>query len=298
MKLDPYPILPVAPGSVEDDEQLGSKRKFWFRYGDKRWLFKDPRPGTGEHWAEKIAAEVAGLIGLNAARVELAEIEGRPGSAGLSFIEDRQRQILIHGNELLGGLVTGYDKDKKFRQSDHTMENIILGMEAVFPSGRRREVAALQLSGCVVLDALVGNTDRHHENWGILLHLLEPNKARAEIAPSFDHASSLGRELLDAERARRLKENRVAHYIENGRGGIFRSSADKHGLSPIATARRLAENYPAFFAPWRDRLAKVDAAQFSTIVNRVPDAWMSPEARRFAEEMLRISHRMLLDIPS
>jgi len=68
-----YPILTVRPEDLISDETLGSKTKFWFRRDGKRWLFKEAREGTGEDWAEKIAAEVAHKVGISAATVELAE---------------------------------------------------------------------------------------------------------------------------------------------------------------------------------------------------------------------------------
>ncbi len=69
----------------------------------------------------------------------------------------------------------------------------------------------MQLASYLVLDALIGNTDRHHENWGflgqVLVNIDEVSEAARlvkqggyDIAPSFDHASSLGRELPDEKR--------------------------------------------------------------------------------------------------
>ena len=66
--LESYRILEVEPEPAFDPEgieSLGGKVKFWFQISEDRgvtdWLFKYPRPDTGEHWAEKIAAEVAGF---------------------------------------------------------------------------------------------------------------------------------------------------------------------------------------------------------------------------------------------
>ncbi len=82
---------PEAPPSFEiielpadidpEDEPLGSKQKFWVRLaGQGRCLFKEPRPGTGEDWAEKIAAELASLLQLPHASIDLARFGGRRGS--------------------------------------------------------------------------------------------------------------------------------------------------------------------------------------------------------------------------
>jgi len=58
---------------------MGSKAKFWCkRVGtEERYLLKYPRTNTGEDWAEKIAAELAGSRGLRLphARVDFAMFE-------------------------------------------------------------------------------------------------------------------------------------------------------------------------------------------------------------------------------
>ncbi|WP_172435571.1 HipA domain-containing protein, partial [Escherichia coli] len=46
--------------------------------------------------------------------------------------------------------------------------------------------------GYLLLDAWIGNTDRHHENWAFI-SLGE----KIYLAPTYDHASSMGRELSD-----------------------------------------------------------------------------------------------------
>lgn len=62
-----YPIVEVDRDWALDVEQLGAKRKFWYRHGGAtkgdKWLFKadervagnQDRVGTGEDWAEKVA---------------------------------------------------------------------------------------------------------------------------------------------------------------------------------------------------------------------------------------------------
>ena len=56
---DEYPIVTVEPEWVINPEEMGGKTKFWYGKPDDNtnWLFKYPRPNTGEHWAEKIASE-------------------------------------------------------------------------------------------------------------------------------------------------------------------------------------------------------------------------------------------------
>ena len=96
---DPYRIVEVKPEWVIDREDMGTKTKFWYRDPDEdvNWLFKYPRQNTGEHWAEKTAAEVASALGVRHAKVELAQFEGDRGSATESFA--RGGRALHHGNQ-------------------------------------------------------------------------------------------------------------------------------------------------------------------------------------------------------
>ncbi len=117
-KYEIWELLPVDLTEFQrlDTEPLGSKRKFWFKFQDapQPWLFKYARPNTGEHWSEKIAAEIAPLIGLPAAHVKLARFKGELGVACQSFVpyvsdpETRQsikQGELVHDNEVLAGWV-------------------------------------------------------------------------------------------------------------------------------------------------------------------------------------------------
>ena len=103
---EPYPIVKVEPQWVLETEAMGSKDKFWFRRpgpGEGDWLFKYPQPNTGQHWAEKIAAEVAAKLGIFHAVVELAIFQNERGSATESFA--RVGRELFHGNQALRGKV-------------------------------------------------------------------------------------------------------------------------------------------------------------------------------------------------
>ncbi len=108
---DLYRLIEVEAAWPTQKEAMGTKRKFWCRPTEDGvlWLFKYPRPGSGEHWAEKIAAEVAGCLGISHAVVELATAEGTRGSISKSFA--RGGRVLFHGNELLAKIME-YDIHK------------------------------------------------------------------------------------------------------------------------------------------------------------------------------------------
>ena len=297
---DSYPIVQVHPEWVLEQEDMGTKEKFWYRKpgeDDSDWLFKQPRPGTGEHWAEKIAAEVARVLGVPHATVELAEFreehQNRRGSASESFVSHDEE--LVHGNQVLEWTVGDYDPNIRFGQSDHSFENIWNSLDRVFEKREAAEETEQGIAGYLILDAVIGNTDRHHENWGLLRRRVGSRWA-GRLAPSFDHASSLGRELLDRKRLQLLKERRVRQYSEKGRGGIYWSRGARYGPSPLELVRKAVAAHPISFEASLERLTDLRDALVSEIVNRVPSDWMSRSAREFAIGLITCNRNQLMEL--
>lgn len=306
MRQAPFPIISIDPGEVVGEEQLGSKEKFWFRRDSQLWLFKEARVihadgavlPAGEDWAEKIASEVAKLLGISVATVELAEFQGRRGCASLNFTT--QAKQLEHGNEVMAGLPDGYDPELRYHQTSHTVENIVKAVSRMFSSRREHLHVLQQLASYLVLDALIGNTDRHHENWGFLWQVqVDIDECEAgriskeyEVAPTFDLGSSLGRELLDAKRLQHLKNKTVENYLRKARGGIYLPGA-KRGASPLALVESTGREFPDYFRPALDRLRATPLVQMTAIVDCVPAERMTPAARDFAKAMLGAAYECL-----
>lgn len=265
-------------------EVMGSKNKFWYRPSGSEvsWLFKYAQEGTGQHWAEKIAAEIAGHLRILHAVVELATIRGVRGCSTKSFTSEHR--TLLNGNEVLAATMS-YERDKRFGQSAHTLSNILRALEFASRSEAAAVTAKRRFAGYLVLDALIGNSDRHHENWGILIKPTETG-IKGRLAPTFDHASSLGRELRDTKREGKIREGSVGRYSERARGAVYWTDEGRHGPSPLEIVRRGAPAYPDLF---RDPIERVRDLQvdFLDLVHRVPEEWMTGPEREFAASLMR-----------
>lgn len=176
---DEYAVLSINSYTEKVAEPMGTKTKYWVEHDDgsgpSEWLFKIPRSGTGEHWAEKAAYELAKLIDLPAARVELATLElgamAVEGTASQSFTPGDL--TLVHGNELLDRVVPGYDKAKRYRQKEHRIDAVFDALEQFHlasPPETHGMSAAEYLVGYVVFDGWIANVDRHHENWAVAMN--------------------------------------------------------------------------------------------------------------------------------
>ncbi len=204
---------------------MGGKEKFWVSvepFG--RCLLKFPRPNTGEAWAEKAVAEIAELIGVPHADYHLAKWGSRQAVLSPLFL-DRNSEFYAPGNELLSAIIKDYDSERTFGQSQHTYTSLMCVLRAlsVQPPERARNLpdnadGVFVFCGYLVLDALVGNTDRHHENWGVVAPKDQPREDMPlRVPPSYDHASSLGRELQNEKRHEKLNRlNAVSSYVLKG----------------------------------------------------------------------------------
>lgn len=275
-------------------EPLGSKPKFWTLLPDEEmpWLFKYARVGTGEDWAEKLASEIGMLLGLPTARVELAENDGRAGVLVESIVPHRRDvkrgQLLtlgelIHGNEILSGSIPGYDRQKQWGQAAHTYQNIVTSLQSAVPTSQRLEIK-VALCGLLVLDAIIGNTDRHHENWALLRTMTEP--PGIGLSPSYDHASSLGRELTDVKRGQWLRQRTVPDYVRRGHGAIFGQATGKHPDNPLELLRWVARNDAAAVQPWLVRCRAISEGHVIDLLDRVSDEAMSDVAKDFCRAFL------------
>jgi hypothetical protein len=290
-----FSILQVDPDSLVGDEQLGSKNKFWFSHQNALWLFKQARASTGEDWAEKVASEIARRINVDAAQVELARYLEHRGSASLSFVAKEEN--LVHGNEILGGQIFGYDRQKKLKQSDHTFANIVAAVSQLVEGAEWYHEILKDLARYIVLDALICNTDRHHENWGFLMtyQQKDPDTVTVELkmAPSFDHASSLGRELLPSRAKDILSANGVVAYARNGHGGIYWEQSDKRGANPLQLVELASSRFPDYFSEALADVANTPVEELLDIVDNVPNIVIAEPSRQFAKTLLAYTHGVL-----
>lgn len=290
-----YQVITVPHGAAEQIEQLGTKRKFW--YDDERYLFKVGRPDTGENWAEKVCAEIAACLNLPHASYDLATYEGRQGVVTPNFVPEGAR--LIHGNELIGVVSTTETNVRDLRRQLHTPRRVYLllrqpTIEAplgwVLPEGIHSS-AEIYL-GYLMLDALVGNQDRHEENWALLL----ASDGRLHLAPTFDHASSLGRNETDEARLRKLAAESPGHsveaYVLRARSQLY--DADQSRLGTYEALRHFGALVPTALTYWVERLRALEDDQIASILEQIPAEWMSQAAKDFGSTMMRLNRERIL----
>lgn len=291
-------------------EQLGSKQKFWFGVDDGKSLFKatqthpDGTP-TGEDWAEKIACELAALLGIPHVHYDLAVwINGATHRGSVCANIVPRNWFLVHGNELLQERDSHYPKDPayKFKVVEHTIDAVYAVVATMQPppepfcQGLPEPVSDAPgvFAGYLLLDAWIANQDRHHENWGALR-----KNGTLYLAPTFDHGASLARNCTDQEREERMKtrDNRrtLATFVTRAKSAFFKAGIPDKPLTPLDAWTDWSHRTPAAASAWTARLASVDETQLSALLEQVPPAHMTATERQFTLKLLELNRRRILD---
>lgn len=293
----------------DDLEQLGTKEKFWFRFKGTsvRWLFKYSRDNTGEHWSEKVAEELCKALGIPHAKYELAQMQltQRMGVVSPNIIPDTCRMVM--GNEVLHKDSPSIypepvkDTQQFVRVKEHTVSRVLgcIDLSDIAPPPNWPSIDGLNAGdvfcGYLLLDALISNQDRHHENWAIVLNM-ETNQMY--LCETYDHAASLGRELLDTERTDRLSSKdsnrKVEKFVQKARSELFKLKTDKKPLLTADAFFHAVEKRDKAKIFWLERLRALTDEQISDIFNNIPDEVITDVARAFAFQMVLENKKRLL----
>lgn len=294
MTIQKYAEIDVSDWPVSGEEVLGTKPKRWLvnPKTEERWLMKDATSSEGldgvkyrkgDDWAERIAFGIAQALRLPAARVEIAlnRRDEDPVYGTVCRTVLGPDEGLINGDELMGecGIAVSHN-----HRESYTVEAAISALEDVEPPVDVADdlSASTVFVGYLVLDALIGNTDRHEENWCVI----SPAEAGSprRLSPTFDHASSLGFLLSDQDRQERLSSrdgNRTPEGYADRAKTPFASKP--HPIAVVDRAKQLAGRGTAEY--WLGQVEQVDALIIP--IWAIPEHRMSTPAREFAERVLR-----------
>lgn len=307
-----YPVLDLndAPGLLE---QLGTKEKFWFgnRPSKNQFLFKYSRDRTGEHWSEKCAEQICCLLGVPHVQYDLARYNGRLGVVTPNIITSGN-QYLVMGNELLyRDSPREYPQpvdffNDKSRVTDHTVQRVIAFLDKasanIQPPLCDYDLDGLTASGVfcgyLMLDVLISNQDRHHENWAVIVESRN-GQTMYRLCPSYDHAASLGREMLDSQREERLltkdKNRSIEQFVAKASSQLYRTKTDKKPMKTLDAFLYATERKANVRDFWLNKLNDVSDQSFKLIFDRIPEDLISDLGRKFSYQMVLENKKRLLE---
>ena len=139
--------------------------------------------------------------------------------------------------------------------------------------------------GILMLDAVIGNSDRHDHN----LDIVRQTNGQSYLSPIFDNGYSLGA----------VEDNDLRSWISPEQYNKYRnfsSFADRgKDLTGLSAFKQAAELRPEAAKIWLEQLASVEPEQIQKIFDRLPSDRITLEAKAFALELLNYNRTQLLN---
>ena len=236
MKKNIYKYKPVQIFNITDWNQqlwegtLGSRAKLVVEsLESKRYYFKESHHRyPWEFWCEIIASKIGQILGLDIVDYNIAKCTNDDGKQIVGSISEfinneSNNEFLAHGQTMSTAIKPDFDTKKG---TDHSFQLI----ENALSKRHIRRTFIGDIIQTIIFDALIGNRDRHQENWALVytfrethnyfiknkisesrfiwaslrwivntLLKIKKEKPPFEInfAPIFDNGSSLGHEIIE-----------------------------------------------------------------------------------------------------
>lgn len=181
-----------------------------------RYLFKLSRSWCQwQFWGEIIAYRLGLIMRVEVppAHIGLSNIyiQGKVTYGALiEWFYDDQEDIYIEGGQFMAQLVKDYDRE---RGTQHNFMDIAKVFKA-FPTFEEHWTRVF------TLDSLTGNTDRHQDNWGLIIEKGKVKTSKRQsirFSPAFDNGTALGYEVVERNIDKYIDEDRLASYLTNPR---------------------------------------------------------------------------------
>ena len=208
-----------------------------FLIGGHRYLFKEPGGSRVQQiWSEVIAYELSRDLGLPVPPAFLAAAPGN-GSPGV-LVEffygyaNEDKNEFVHAIERLQSLRLPIDY-----QRGSLKDNIDVCRRLQVQNWRPWWARTL------AFDAIIGNSDRHTENWGFL-RVLGSQINSESLAPAFDNGTSLGFIIREEQLRSYSEPARLSQFIAKGRHHYGWVAGDNEGSQHARLCRAYKEHNP------------------------------------------------------
>jgi len=188
-----------------------------------RYLFKLSRSWCPwQFWGEIVAYRLGLIIGVEVPpahiglnnKYSLGKTKYNPEEstygALIEWFYDDKEDFYAEGGQFMIQLVKDYDRQKGTQHNFLTIANFF----KVFPGFHKHWAEVF------TLDCLTGNTDRHQDNWGLVLKGARPKPTKEVtpcFSPAFDNGTALGYEVVEKNIDKYIDEKRLEKYLTNPR---------------------------------------------------------------------------------
>lgn len=250
-------------------DKMGNK--IMFKYEKENYV-------SSEACSEKIAYEIARILDYRCAKIEL-DYDNNNALGVLNYYFNNNNEIHMDAVTFLG-----INDDN--RKNLYNLSYIKLKLDS-YDTKLFQEFLKI-----LVFDALIGEQDRHEENWG-----LTESKDGYKLSPLYDNGDSLlnhfkNKKMLDSYYNKFKDFNK---YIMKSKSQIC-DEITKTKLKHFELIKKIRDEYPNIVIQELNNLKKLSNNKVKQIVYKVPDELLTKEHKELIIEYLIKRRDILINI--
>ncbi|VAW29522.1 hypothetical protein MNBD_BACTEROID06-1682 [hydrothermal vent metagenome] len=272
-----------------------------------KYLFKESNPNyPDQYWVEIIAYMIGEHTGVAVppAFVSYDSLHMKCGAL-IEWFYDRPSEACINsffaGGHYMTLLIPHYDSKKGTKHNFRTVELL----SRVLSKEHMLEDSFIHYWGKVfIFDALIGNTDRHQDNWGLVWRNSRNKdgligESVAKFSPAFDNGTAMGHEILERNLSKFKDIDFIKRYVAKGCHHMKWTLSDTKPLNFQEFTVRFLEKYPES----RDTMLRVLSFDMDVVVEDIVKLTkfdvitpLSEGRASFICKLLRYRHKQLTEL--
>lgn len=261
------------------------------------YYFKEPKTKyPWEFWTEVVASVIGEELGFKTLSYKPAILDGIAGCLSKSMTQSDNAE-LIHGQQYLIRIFPEFELKKG---TDHTFELI----EKFFNSDPRVIPLMDEFIEMLVFDAIIGNRDRHQQNWAIIREIkvlkskkklaifferknkLPEFKLEIKFSPLFDNGNCLAYNIIEEDIEEYLENDEKLNKYLFGTKAVSHVRWQGYLLPHIELLIEIEKKYPEIINKSINRIKeKYDRDKISNLVNTIDNDVI------FANESYNLSNK-------
>ena len=265
-----------------------------------QYMFKLSDPKYPEqYWAELIAYQIGLLLKVPVPPAHAAydSMSGECGSISEWFYEPHEDVFYAAGYFF-------YREIRNFDKERGTQHNLLTAQKVSIKFIGKNQI--FDFWSMMLFDSVIGNTDRHQENWGYLIMLSQNTKSvarrkkeyfslRLEFAPWFDNGTSLGYQILP-RKFKQWDDHRLDNFIKKGRHHLRYAMDNLTQIGHLESMRFIGQHNAEVKSLLIRRLKGFDTDKLRAVLAHFVDLPMPSHAKLSAERadfIFRLTTRRL-----
>lgn len=298
-----YSVKDFSDWSIYEgfSEGGGRSEKQWLQspkgeVGLFKWPKIDPQTGnqTYEFLSEHLAYRIGNILGIPTAKVDIGMYDSRIGS--ISYLVNGKNEELREGAWFILGKHPNYDVDNLYDPDTREYYSI----KHIFEVIEKEEIQYYWMK-MMFFDFLIGNRDRHQNNWAYLLPIEDKGKniIRVRTCPLYDNGSSLccyiNEDRLDEYLGK--DRNRLNALVDTkSRSAIRIDPSIKKGPKHSDVVKYLFDKYPKSKMIADNMIEKMTESSIKELINAYPVTLVSQKRKQllgiFLKEKVNLLTRL------